>query len=410
MSLSSRPASLSRRPNCRLCDSPVEHTLRLPDTPLANELTSFTDDPVELFPLELKRCVACRHVQLGHVVSPERLYGHYSYATGVSESFRKHFFEYASTLSSIVPPGGLVVEIGSNDGTLLREFKDRGYSVHGIEPSSALAWKAISKNLVPTFPMFFTSTYARTLACRSEQADCVIANNVLAHIDDLDDVMHGVSILLKPGGLFVFEVQYLGDMLKHGLFDMIYHEHLDYHHLTPLVPFLARHDLDLYDVERVPTHGGSIRCFARKVGPSGLCGQASRAREMLAEEAAIPPDALSLGMRVAIAVAIARDCFKFLNLPGRIAGYGAPAKLTTLAYACGIDGLQYVVDDNPMKQGKYTPGKHWPIVPSSRLAEDPVDYLVLFAWNVAEECMKRARAAGFRGKFVIPLPVPTIVE
>ncbi len=391
------------RTTCRLCGGAVETKLKLPDTPLANELEEVGSEPsTERFPLELRQCVECGHVQLGHVVDPQRLFGDYSYASGVSASFLDHFAEYARTVSALLPSGGLVVEIGSNDGTLLAAFEDLGHSVIGIEPSLRLSCVAP----VRTATGFFSAEMAATIRLGGP-ADCIVANNVLAHIDDLDEVMRGVNILLKPDGLFVFEVQYLPAMIQRGTFDMIYHEHLDYHHVSPLVRFLAKHGFQLFDVERVNTHGGSIRCFARAKSEAPQIS--SRMMRILALEELHPPDP----RRIEKTIELARASFLAFSkkVHGGVAGYGSPAKLTTLTYALGglLRHVGFVVDDNRLKQDRLTPGKRWPILPIEELVKRQPRYCVLFAWNVADDCIKRARAAGYTGEFIVPLPMPRVV-
>lgn len=389
------------RTTCRLCSGVVETKLKLPDTPLANELEEVGSEPsTERFPLELRQCVACGHVQLGHVVDQKRLFGDYAYASGVSASFRAHFAEYAQTVSSMMSGPGLVVEIGSNDGTLLAAFESHGHRVIGVEPSARLT------SPVETIRAFFTPELAATIRL-SAAADCIVANNVLAHIDDLDEVMRGVKILLRPDGLFVFEVQYLPAMIQRGTFDMIYHEHLDYHHVETLLRFLRKHDFALLDVERVNTHGGSIRCIAKR--DCELSTMTPRLCRMLALEGMHPPDP----RRIERTIERARESFLALseNVGGSVAGYGAPAKLTTLTYALGglLRHVEFVVDDNPLKQGRLTPGKRWPILPVEELVKRQPRYCVLFAWNVADDCIKRARAAGYTGEFIVPLPTPRVV-
>ncbi len=259
-----------RRDTCRLCSArDLEHVMSLTPTPPANAFVPADrlDTPQPVFPLDLFFCRACAHVQLLDIVDPEYLFAHYVYVSGTSRVFVEHFRRYAEAMIRDYMPASpaVVVDIGSNDGTLLRHFAGQGYTVCGVDPARDIAEQATASG-IPTLAAFFTPGVAAGLRDRYGPAALVTANNVFAHADDLDAIVEGVKALLAPRGVFVFEVSYLADVVEETLFDTIYHEHLAYHTVVPLVGFLGRHGLELIRVERVETHGGSIRCVAQRAG------------------------------------------------------------------------------------------------------------------------------------------------
>jgi len=410
-------ASFRIRNDCRLCgEHGLEKLLELTPTPPANEYLSSPVASVhdDKFPLGLWVCRSCGHVQLPVVVSPERLFRDYAYVSGTSSAFVDHFRRYAESIVQrfAPPPGSLVVDVGSNDGTLLRFFKGAEMSVLGVDPAMEIAGTATGRG-IETIPEFLTPDLARNLTSRLGHASVVTANNVFAHVDDLKSLALAVRDLLTSDGVFVFEVQYLVDMCRGGLFDMVYHEHLSYHHVAPLVPFLESVGLHLFDVERVQTHGGSIRCFVdagvREATPrvGELCGLEFSIG--LGTEASLREHAVfSMGERIAsLRSALSGRLSEIRKVGGRVAAYGAPAKATTLIHHFGLtDGiLDYVVDDNPLKQGKYLPGTKIQIFGPDRLELDPPDYLLILAWNFAEQIV--AKCDAFRrdgGRILVPLP------
>ncbi len=398
------------RHDCRLCASPdLVPVLLLEPTPLANEFmpADFTGEQ-EKFPLYLVECRQCKHVQLPVVVDPERLFRNYVYVSGTSPSFVEHFRKYAESMIEQhgLKPGDLVVEIGSNDGTLLKFFKAAGMRVLGIDPARKIAEQAREAG-IPTLSVFFDSYVGYDILERSGPARLVIANNVFAHADNLKEIVAGVRTLLHDaGGAFVFEVQSLVDLMSGSLFDMIYHEHLSYHSIAPLLRFFGSRGMDLTDAEHVATHGGSLRCTVRcgTHQPSAALGK------ILREELETLDGDPWAHMRWRVNEA-AQDLRDLMMISGvRFAGYGAPAKLTTLLHQLRVQPGQiaYVVDDSPWKQGLLTPGHKIPVVPSSRLAEDPPDAVIIFAWNFAEQIAEKILAGGFTGKIFTPLP--TLME
>lgn len=367
--------------------------------------------PQPAYPLDVWFCEGCAHVQLLDVVDPKVLYENYVYVSGTSPVFVAHFADYAGTVIADfgLAPDDLVVDIGSNDGTLLRAFQSAGMRVLGVEPARDIA-TAANEAGIETRATFFDVGEARAIRRERGPARCITANNVLAHIDDLASVIEGVRGLLAPDGVLVFEVSYLVDVYEQTLFDTIYHEHLDYHSLAPLVPFFERHGMRIIDAQRTPTHGGSLRAFAQH-HDAPMVTHANVA-QLIADERRLGLDDPAtfqrygddidrLGSELTALVRKLRDEGK------RVAGFGAPAKATTLMhhFDLGADDIAFIVDDSPLKQGLYSPGLHIPIVPSAEIARAKPDYLVVLAWNFAESIMAKQQA--FRdagGHFIVPLP------
>ena len=409
-------ASSTRRKSCRLCDGGrLQKALSLEKTPLANAFVpeSERSAPQPLFPLELHLCLDCGHLQLLDVVTPDALFRDYVYVSGTSPVFVQHFREYAEEAirAAGLKPGDQVIDIGSNDGTLLGFFKEKGMKVLGIDPARKIAEEAAAKG-IPTLAEFFTPALADRLKAQGWQPALITANNVFAHADDLAGITEGVRRLLKPGGVFLFEVSYLLDVFEKGLFDTIYHEHLSYHAVKPLVPFFEKHGLRLTGARRVESHGGSLRGIVRTRDP-GARPEPEVARRIADEEAAglFRPEAYeAYSRKISQRGKELRELLLKLKGEGkRVIGFGAPAKATTLLYHFGLgpDLLEAVIDDSPWKQGLYTPGQHLPVVPAERLydAGRRPDYCLILAWNFADSIIEKHRA--FRdsgGRFILPLP------
>jgi hypothetical protein len=410
---------ISRRTICRLCRSKdVALAFSLAPTPPANAFVAADalHIPQPCFPLDVFFCRSCTHVQLLDVVDPRALFEHYVYVSGTSPAFVRHFQSYAQDVANRVglATGALAVDVGSNDGTLLKSFKTLGASVLGIDPALAIAAAATADG-VETWPEFFDAALARRIVAGRGLATVVTANNVFAHADDLASIADGVRVLLGPEGVFVFEVSYLLDVVEKVLFDTIYHEHLDYHAVAPLVPFLREHDLELIEAILVPTHGGSLRGIAKRKDGSRAIGK-SVADALAAERAAglhCLETYTALSQRIDRLAGELRNLLLRLKGEGcRIAGFGAPAKATTLMYHFGIGPhiIDYIVDDSPLKQGLFSPGMHVPVLPPSTIAERKPDYLLILAWNFAEQII--AKHADFReggGRFIVPVPKLEIV-
>ncbi len=413
----SAPASgtaCRRRADCRLCGSKdLALAFALTPTPPANAFVpaSEREKTQTTFPLDLFFCRACGHLQLLDVVDPSSLFENYVYVSGTSPVFVAHFKAYAEDVIRrfTIPKGSLIVDIGSNDGTLLRFFKEGGMRVLGVDPAREIA-AAATKAGITTLPAFFTAELADEIRSRHGAAAAVTANNVFAHADDLKEILAGVRELLAPDGVFVFEVSYLADVYEKTLFDTIYHEHVAYHSVKPLESFLAANGLELIEALRVEPHGGSLRGIAQLQGGPHAPGGSVAAR--IAHEKRLGLDKLETFKKFASDIDARKQelgsLLRKLKSEGkRIAGFGAPAKATTLMHHFGLgpDLVEFIVDDSPLKQGLFTPGHHIPVLPSSAIVERKPDYLLILAWNFAPSIMAKNqafKAAG--GRFIVPLP------
>ena len=408
-------AACHLRTTCRLCGGPrLSEVLSLAPTPPANAFVSKDrlSETQPTFPLDVYFCEDCHHAQLLHVVDPAVLFENYVYVSGTSPLFVRHFNDYAaSVIDTYAPtPGSLVFDIGSNDGTLLKAFKKAGYGALGIDPAKNIAAQATADG-IETITGFFSSSMAGDIRAGHDAASVITANNVFAHIDDLGGVVDGVRTLLAKGGVFVFEVSYLVDVFEHTLFDTIYHEHLAYHTVEPLVSFMLAHDMELIGAERVPTHGGSLRAVAQRKGggrpvSDSVAGLVNLEKKMGLDKTETYRD---FGSRIEALKTELSTLLRNKKATGRtIAAFGAPAKATTLMYHFGIgpDVIDFIVDDSPLKQGLYSPGMHIPVVPSSAIYDKKPDDIVILAWNFAASIMEKHKS--FResgGQFIVPLPI-----
>ncbi len=406
----------ARHSICRICAEPqLDLVLDLGEQPLANAFlpAALLDAEEARYPLRLCRCPRCGHAQLDRTVPPEVLFGDYPYVSGTSETTLAHFAAYAREIAERFLPrrDGFVVEIGSNDGTLLRAFDRGAVRGLGVEPARNIAALANAAG-IETLNDFFGETLARSIRAGYGAADAIVANNVVAHIDDLSGLARGIAGLLAPGGVLVAEFPYLVDLLEHVEYDTIYHEHLSYFTVRAAADLFRRAGLTLFDARRVPVHGGSLRVYAgadRRVEPTveallrlererGLAGPAPF--EAFAHRVVRQRGAL----RALLGDLAAKE--------RRIAGYGAAAKASTLLNYCGIDRtvLDYIVDRSPLKQGLYTPGGRIPVRAPEVLLEDRPDAVLLLAWNFADEILRQqARYRESGGTFIIPIPEPRLV-
>jgi SAM-dependent methyltransferase len=403
-----------RRTTCRICDGKsLVLVMSFGETPLANAFLrkDQLSEHEHRFPLELFMCKDCGHLQLLDVVDPEILFGNYVYVSSTSPSFVEHFRLYAEDMIGRygLKPNSLVVEIGSNDGILLRHFKNSGMKVLGVDPAKNIAEKATASG-IETLPAFFTVETAKKIRQERGQASLVAANNVFAHADDLHGILEGVKEVLASDGVFVFEVSYLLDVYEKTLFDMTYHEHVCYHSVIPLQILFQRHGMELIETIRVPTHGGSLRGIAQlKNGPHP---ERSSVEELVQKEQALkldkPETFIQFAKNIDSLKAELRDLLNKLKREGkRIAGFGAPAKLTTLMhyFEIGADLIEFVVDDSPLKQNLFTPGYHIPVVPAAHMYQSKPDYVLILAWNFADNIIKAHKAFHDQGgRFIVPLP------
>ena len=403
-----------RRATCRLCGgNDLQEVLSLVPTPPANAFVpkDLVGIDQAVFPLDIFFCQSCGHVQMLDVVDPTILFENYVYVSGTSPVFVKHFEDYANDILSKYhpPPKTLVVDIGSNDGTLLNFFKSARHTVLGIDPARNISKDAKERG-IETWCDFFTPDLSAKIKKERGPAHIITANNVFAHADDLVGIGYGIQGLLAPEGVFVFEVSYLADVFEKTLFDTIYHEHVAYHLVKPLQQFFADNGMELINAERVDTHGGSLRGVAQlKSGPHTK--QAS-VEKLIALETSLGLDQAktfeAFGRHINEIKTELTGLLKSLKAEGKtIAGFGAPAKATTLMYHFGIgpDIIDFIVDDSPLKQNLYAPGLHIPVLPSQTIYDKKPDAVLILAWNFAKPIMKNhAKYLEQGGQFIVPLP------
>ncbi len=402
-----------RRKTCRLCEqAKLELVLNLGTTPPGDHYIGKDRLNVkqETYPLDLVFCTHCGLLQLPDVIAPEILYGNYIYCTSISLGLTEHFQKYADVvLAGVNPPKDtLIMDIGSNDGTLLQAFKKRGFRVLGVDPAREVAKKASDAG-VATIVDFFTPELSRKIKKEHGSAAIVTANNVFANIDDVRNMIAGVRELLSDDGVFVFETGYMADLVQKKIIDNIYHEHISYYSASPLNAFFKSQGMQLFDIEHVPTKGGSIRGMVQLEGGPRRVTPAV-AEMMQAEKQAglttMAPFHWFAKNTEAIKAELLSD-LKELKAQGRsIAGYGASVGMTTLIYYFGLSELlDFLVDDNPVRHNLYSPGHHIPVLPSEALNERKPGCLVLLAWQYAEPILnKHQQYLAQGGKVIIPLP------
>ncbi len=395
---------------CLLCRS-ADLALALPlaHSAIGNDYLP-TAQPQQEFAQNLHLCRACGNCQIEDVVNPDILFRSYTYSTTSSLGLVKHFQTYAGEVAAAAgaEPGSLVVDIGSNDGSLLKAFKELGYRVLGVDPAVEIARRATGEG-VETLPEYFTDKLAAKIKAGHGPAAVVTANNVFAHSDKLPEMADGIRDLLRPDGVFTFEVSYLLDIVQKMLFDTVYHEHLCYHSVKSLVAFFAGHGLELVDVRRIPTKAGSLRGTVQRAGgPRKPSAELGRLVEWESITALHDPETWRDYAR---RVEVARDRFVAVldraKAAGKtVAGYGASPTVTTLINQFGLAGrIDFLVDDNPVKQNTFSPGHHIPVYPSEALYEKKADVVAVLAWNYAAPIMqKHAAFAAAGGRFVVPLP------
>ena len=409
--------------SCRLCkNTNLSRALELEPTPAGNNFLT-EKEKIEnnepIFPLELFFCNDCFHIQLGHIVQPKHLFKNYHFVSGTSQVNVNHFHNYAEDIISKfnLKKDSFIIDIGSNDGTCLEAFKQRGMRVLGVDPADNIAEIAIA-NGIPTIPDFFTKELASSIQKEYGTPDLITSHNVLAHVEDFSGVMEAIASLMGKDSIFVFEVGYFKDVFENLWFDTIYHEHLDYHTVLPLKNYFKTIGLDLFNVERVNIQGGSIRNCVQ-LEASGRFSASSSVQEAIDAEKLKGlhnfSDLLIFQSKINEArIELNKIVSKIKSQGKSIAGYGAPTKSTTLMNYFGLnsDIIDYIVDDNHLKQGKYSPLLHIPIVSKDYLLIEPKpDYLLILAWNFAESIIKKVEHdAIFEGEYIIPLPTPRIIQ
>jgi len=404
---------------CRFCAAPLEHTfVDLGMSPLCESyLAADQLDGMEpFFPLHVRVCGSCFLVQLPEYVPREEIFTEYAYFSSYSTAWLKHAEDYVATVTHRLGLGrdSLVVELASNDGYLLQHFVGRGIPCLGIEPAANVASVAEEKG-VPTRVEFFEEGAARRLVEEGRRADLIIGNNVLAQVPDLNSFVAGLPILLAPGGTVTLEFPHLVRLVEGNQFDTIYHEHFSYFSLLAAERIFARHRLTVFDVDELWTHGGSLRVWLRHAEEaSPPIGERVPALRRLEEAAGV--DRLEtyagFGERVRETKRRLLELLIDVKRRGRrVAGYGAPGKGNTLLNYCGIrtDFLDYTVDRNPYKQGRFLPGSHVPIFPPSRIEETRPDYVFILPWNLKAEIMTQlAHVREWGGRFIRAIPEPVV--
>jgi len=409
------------RESCRMCDSSsLSKAISLTPTPPGNDF--LTEEELgrneSVYPLDLYFCKMCHHVQLGHVVDPKILYQkNYSYVSATSTHFVEHLKRYTEDMVERfgLEAGNLVVDIGSNDGTCLRFFKEKGMDVVGVDPATEIAEKA-TKNGINTVADFFGYELALELRKKYGAAKYITSHNACAHIDNLFDVVSGVEHWLDKDGIFVLEVGYFVDVYNNTWFDTIYHEHVDYHTVAPFEKLFAKVGMEVISVQRISPQGGSIRVMTQKIG--GKFQRDDSVNKLIALESKLGLNKVETLREFdsnirAVSEELQKLVHSLKNKGYSIAGFGAPTKATTLMAHFGIDEniLDFIVDDNPLKQGLYTPITHIPILSANELYKRKPDYVLILAWNFAKPIMKmHIKYSKEIGKFILPMPEPRVVN
>lgn len=401
--------------NCRFCNKQLTHQfVSLGSSPLSNSyLTREQLHKMEPFyPLEVYVCDNCFLVQLEEFESPENIFSDYAYFSSYSDTWLKHAKDYVDKMINLfeIDNKSYVVEIASNDGYLLQYFVEKKIPVLGIEPARNVA-KVAKQRGVPTEVRFFGTETAKRLASEGKYADLLLGNNVLAHVPNLNDFVAGLKVLLKPRGIITMEFAYLIKLMEEVQFDTIYHEHFSYFSFLTAEKVFAAHGLTIFDVEELPTHGGSLRIYARH-SESVNERISESVNQLIRKEQKDGLDKIETYQAFGEKVKrIKRGILSFLiqvKEEGKtIVGYGAPAKGNTLLNYCGVrtDFIDYTVDRNPYKQGRYLPGSHIPIEKPEKTKETKPDYIVILPWNIKDEIMEQMSfIKEWGGKFVVLIP------
>ncbi|CAD0231725.1 putative SAM-dependent methyltransferase [Planktothrix agardhii] len=405
---------------CRFCGNLLNHTfVDLGMSPLSNAYLKLdTINKAEKFyPLHTYVCDNCFLVQLEEFETPDHIFSDYAYFSSYSETWLRHAENYTELMTQRfgLNANSQVIEIASNDGYLLQYFQKQNIPVLGIEPAANVAKVAEEKG-IPSLVKFFGVSTAQELVNQGKQADLLLGNNVLAHVPDLNDFVAGMKILLKPDGILTMEFPHVLQLILQNQFDTIYHEHFSYFSFLTVEKVFATHGLTLFDVEELPTHGGSLRIYGQhNDGKRPISDRVSKLKSK-EKEAGLEQRSTYLGFGEQVK-ATKRHLLSFLidikNQGKSVVGYGAPAKGNTLLNYCGIrtDLLDYTVDRSPYKQGLFLPGTHIPIYHPDKIMETKPDYLLILPWNIKDEIIEQmSHIREWGGKFVVPIPKVEVID
>ena len=400
--------------SCRLCGSQnLKTAIDLNATPLANSILhqNNLNKKENYYPLRVNYCSNCHHLQLSHSVSAKSMFDKYLYLTNTSKQNRDHFRDYALDLENRVKKKKKIkiLDIASNDGTFLKFFSKKKFNKLGIDPAKNLKIYAKRKN-IEQLALYFNYNSSKFIKSNYGTFDIISANHVCAHVDDLSNFVKGVKNLLKPDGIFSLEVSYLLDVIKKKTFDIIYHEHVDYHSLKPLINFFKKFNLEIFDFKTVEAQGGSIRIYVSHKGSKKL-NKKKISKQISLESKKYKLFKVSTYKNFEVEINKTKKILKNLlikikNQNKTIAGYGAAAKTTTLLnyFNIGNEIIDFIVDDNRLKQNRFTPGTHIPIFSSKELYKKKPDYVILLAWNYSNFIIKtHNKFLKTGGSFIIPL-------
>lgn len=407
--------------NCRFCKQPLTQSfIDLGMSPLANSFVSpeRLAEPEVYLPLRAFVCNECFLVQLEDFESPEEIFRDYAYFSSYSKSWLQHAQEFVEKMvrEKFVDKNSHVIEVASNDGYLLQYFKEHEISVTGIEPAKNIASIALTKG-IPTINEFLGKDTALKIVENSPKADLLIGNNVLAHVPDINDFVAALKILLNESGTITMEFPHLMELLEKNQFDTIYHEHFSYLSLTSVIKIFKKHELDIFMVEKIPTHGGSLRIYAKHLDDLSKSDKNGTVQKLLVEEENSGLKDIDTYSRYSQQVLKTKQKLVDLLLTLKeqnksIVGYGAPAKGNTLLNYCEInrDVVEYTVDISPHKQGLYLPGTHIPIHSPDKILESKPDYILILPWNLKDEIMSQLSfVRQWGGKFILPIPEVRVI-
>jgi len=409
-----------KQTQCRLCERPnLSNVINLGSTPLANSFLKEKQlrNKEKRYPLKVNFCKNCHHLQLSHIVNAKKMFDNYLYITNNSKQNRDHFKNYAIDIQKKIKSKKKIpiLDIASNDGTFLSYFNKKKYIRLGVDPAKNLS--KFSKKLgVEQLVMYFNHKNSFKIRSLFGKFKIITANHVCAHVDNLNDFFRGVKNLLDNDGIFVFEVSYLGSVIQKKTFDTIYHEHADYHSLKPLINFVKKFDLEIFDFRKVKSQGGSIRIFVSHKNTL-VVNKDKINKQILKEKNELNlfkiQNYRNFSKQIKLVKLNLNKLLIKLKKEGKnIAGYGAAAKTTTLLNYFNIDKkiINFIVDDNKLKQNRYTPGTHIPIKSSEKIYKSNVDYIIILAWNYSSYIMKvHKRFKRDRGKFIVPFPKIKII-